>query len=184
MQNKVDARHYLLMILNAIGDKFAAMNRQYPNAVKLSKLYAQQAADQVPETYLADKEHHPEWDETDIFTAMPIKTSNPRDRGTDPVADNKFLFKNLMNGLKNTFYQLRTCNANIQIDPKNAPQHWQEVSYGFSAEEVKVIIKLFREGAYVFRYYEIEKPTAESQYASPVEYMANFYMVSSSKEEK
>ncbi|KAI8965638.1 hypothetical protein F5Y11DRAFT_275738 [Daldinia sp. FL1419] len=184
MQNKVDARHYLLMILNAIGDKFAAMNRQYPNAVKLSKLYAQQAADQVPDTYLADKEHHPEWDETDIFTAMPIKTSNPRDRGTDPVADNKFLFKNLMNGLKNTFYQLRTCNASIQIDPKNAPQHWQEVSYGFSAEEVKVIIKLFREGAYVFRYYEIEKPTAESQYASPVEYMANFYMVSSSKEEK
>ncbi|KAI0379979.1 hypothetical protein F5Y04DRAFT_111719 [Hypomontagnella monticulosa] len=184
MQNKVDARHYLLMILNAIGDKFAAMNRQYPNAVKLSKLYAQQIADQVPDTYLADREHHPQWDETDIFTAMPIKTSNPRDRGTDPVADNKFLFKNLMNGLKNTFYQLRTCNAPLQIDPKNAPQHWQEVSYGFSAEEVKVIIKLFREGAYVFRYYEIEKPAVESQYASPVEYMANFYMVSSSKEEK
>ncbi|KAI0129256.1 hypothetical protein F4776DRAFT_162016 [Hypoxylon sp. NC0597] len=184
MPNKVDARHYLLMILNAIGDKFAAMNRQYPNAVKLSKLYAQQAADQVPDTYLADKEHQPQWDETDIFTAMPIKTSNPRDRGTDPVVDNKFLFKNLMNGLKNTFYQLRTCNATLQIDPKNAPQHWQEVSYGFSAEEVKVIIKLFREGAYVFRYYEIEKPAAESQYASPVEYMANFYMVSSSKEEK
>ncbi|KAI5862854.1 hypothetical protein GGS23DRAFT_569784, partial [Durotheca rogersii] len=184
MPNKVDARHYLLMILNAIGDKFAAMNRQYPNAVKLSKLYALQSAEQIPETYLADKEHHPQWDETDIFTAMPIKTSNPRDRGTDPVADNKFLFKNLMNGLKNTFYQLRTCNAALQIDPKNAPQHWQEVSYGFSAEEVKVIIKLFREGAYVFRYYEIEKPAAESQYASPVEHMANFYMVSSSKEEK
>ncbi|KAI2623256.1 hypothetical protein GGR54DRAFT_44205 [Hypoxylon sp. NC1633] len=184
MNNKVDARHYLLMILNAIGDKFAAMNRQYPNAVKLSKLYAQQTADQIPDTYLADKEHHPQWDETDIFLAMPIKTSSPRDRGTDPVADNKFLFKNLMNGLKNTFYQLRTCNATIQIDPKNAPQHWQEVSYGFSAEEVKVIIKLFREGAYVFRYYEIEKPAAESQYASPVEYMANFYMVSSTKEEK
>ncbi|KAI1214964.1 uncharacterized protein F4807DRAFT_466329 [Annulohypoxylon truncatum] len=184
MPNKIDARHYLLMILNAIGDKFAAMNRQYPNAVKLSKLYAQQAADQIPDTYLADKEHHPQWDETDIFTAMPIKTSNPRDRGTDPVADNKFLFKNLMNGLKNTFYQLRTCNAPLQVDPKNAPSHWQEVSYGFSAEEVNVIIKLFREGAYVFRYYEIEKPAAESQYASPVEYMANFYMVSSSKEEK
>ncbi|KAI1462223.1 hypothetical protein F4805DRAFT_125166 [Annulohypoxylon moriforme] len=184
MPNKIDARHYLLMILNAIGDKFAAMNRQYPNAVKLSKLYAQQAAEQIPDTYLADKEHHPQWDETDIFTAMPIKTSNPRDRGTDPVADNKFLFKNLMNGLKNTFYQLRTCNAPLQVDPKNAPSHWQEVSYGFSAEEVNVIIKLFREGAYVFRYYEIEKPAAESQYASPVEYMANFYMVSSSKEEK
>ncbi|KAH8199804.1 hypothetical protein TruAng_006027 [Truncatella angustata] len=184
MQNKVDARHYLLTILNAIGDKFAAMNRQYPNAVKLSKLYQQQAQDQVADSYLADKESAPEWDETDIFTAMPIKTSNPRDRGADPVVDNKFLFKNLMNGLKNTFYQLKACNGPNQINPDNAPAHWQEVSYGFSAEEVKVIVKLFREGAYVFRYYEIEKPASESTYASPVEYMANFYMVSSSKEEK
>ncbi|KAI1429490.1 FAT domain-containing protein [Xylaria sp. FL1777] len=183
LPNKVDARHYLLMILNAIGDKFAAMNRQYPNAVKLSKLYAQQAADPTPETYLADRER-PEWDEIDIFTAMPIKTSNPRERNADPVADNKFLFKNLMNGLKNTFYQLRACNVSINIDSHNAPAHWQDVSYGFTAEEVKVIVKLLREGAYVFRYYEIEKPTAETQYASTVEYMANFYMVSSSKEEK
>ncbi|KAI1169286.1 FAT domain-containing protein [Nemania serpens] len=183
LPNKVDARHYLLMILNAIGDKFAAMNRQYPNAVKLSKLYAEQAADPFPETYLADGER-PEWDEIDIFTAMPIKTSNPRERNADPVADNKFLFKNLMNGLKNTFYQLKACNASINIDSHNAPAHWQDVSYGFTAEEVKVIIKLLREGAYVFRYYEIEKPTGEAQYASTVEYMANFYMVSSSKEEK
>ena len=112
MPNKIDARHYLIMILSAIGDKFAAMNRQYPNAVKLSKLYAQlQTIDATPDNYLADKEHPPDWDETDIFTAMPIKITNPRDRGADPVADNKFLFKNLMNGLKNTFYQLKACNV-------------------------------------------------------------------------
>ncbi|KAK5993473.1 Transcription-associated protein 1 [Cladobotryum mycophilum] len=184
LPNKVDARHYLMMILNAIGDKFAAMNRQYPNAVKLSKLYLQQAESGATESYLADKENPPDWDETDIFSAVPIKISNPRDRGADPVVDNKFLFRNLMNGLKNTFYQLRTCNIGAPVDPQNAPPHWQDVSYGFTAEEVKVIVKLFREGAYVFRYYEIEKPAAESQYMSPVEYMANFYMVSSSKEEK
>ncbi|KID86829.1 histone acetylase complex subunit [Metarhizium guizhouense ARSEF 977] len=182
LPNKVDARHYLMMILNAIGDKFAAMNRQYPNAVKLSKQYLAEAGTQEP--YLADKETRPDWDETDIFSAVPIKISNPRDRGADPVVDNKFLFRNLMNGLKNTFYQLRTCNIGAPIDPQNAPSHWTDVSYGFTAEEVKVIIKLFREGAYVFRYYEIEKPATESQYASPVEYMANFYMVSSTKEEK
>ncbi|KAJ6438408.1 spo12 family domain-containing protein [Purpureocillium lavendulum] len=184
LPNKVDARHYLIMILNAIGDKFAAMNRQYPNAVKLSKQYHQQADAGATESYLADKENRPDWDETDIFSAVPIKISNPRDRGADPVVDNKFLFRNLMNGLKNTFYQLRTCNIGTPIDPQNAPSHWQDVSYGFTAEEVNVIIKLFREGAYVFRYYEIEKPATESQYMSPVEYMANFYMVSSSKEEK
>lgn len=121
LPNKVDARHYLMMILNAIGDKFAAMNRQYPNAVKLSKLYHQQAEAGAPESYLADKEHPPDWDETDIFSAVPIKISNPRDRGADPVGDNKFLFRNLMNGLKNTFYQLRTCNIGTPIDPQNAP---------------------------------------------------------------
>ncbi|RMJ19860.1 hypothetical protein CDV36_000496 [Fusarium kuroshium] len=184
LPNKVDARHYLIMILNAIADKFAAMNRQYPNAVKLSALYREQMKLNTPETYLAEKNNPPDWDETDIFAAVPIKTSNPRDRGADPVVDNKFLFRNLMTGLKNTFYQLRTCNVGSPIDPANAPAHWQDVSYGFTAEEVKVIIKLFREGAYVFRYYEIEKPAAESQYMSPVEYMANFYMVSCSKEEK
>ncbi|KAK4193060.1 hypothetical protein QBC35DRAFT_163275 [Podospora australis] len=184
MPNKVDARHYLIMILDAIGDKFAAMNRQYHNAVKLSKLYAQQAAENTPETYLADKEHPPEWDEIDIFTAMPIKTTNPRDRAADPVVDNKFLFRNLMNGLKNTVYQLKSCNPQGGVDLTGAPAHWTDVAYGFTAEEVKVIIKLFREGAYVFRYYEIEKPAGESAYTSPVEYMANFYMISSSKEEK
>ncbi|KAB8303627.1 hypothetical protein EYC80_005023 [Monilinia laxa] len=184
MPNKTDARHYLIMILNAIGDKFAAMNRQYTNAVKLSKHYSQHPTDATPDNYLADKNNPPDWDEIDIFSAMPIKTSNPRDRGADPVADNKFLFKNLMNGLKNTFYQLKACNGVSPIAPENAPPHWAEVSHGFSAEEVQVIIKLFREGAYVFRYYEIEKPATESQYSSPVEFMANHYMVSSSKEEK
>ena len=184
MPNKTDARHYLIMILNAIGDKFAAMNRQYPNAVKLSKLYAQQNAEGYVDTHLADKNHPPDWDEIDIFSAVPIRTSNPRDRAADPVVDNKFLFRNLMNGLKNTFYQLRTCNVGPAIDPKNAPAHWHDVAFGFTAEEVKVITKLFREGAYVFRYYEIEKPVNESPYTSTVEYMANFYMVSCSKEEK
>lgn len=182
MQNKVDARHYLIMILNAIGDKFAAMNKQYPNAVKLSKQYHEQ--NETPETYLADVDHPPQWDEIDIFTAMPIKTSNPRDRAADPVVDNKFLFKNLMNGLKNTFYQLKSCNTAHGVDLSIAPAHWADVAYGFTAEEVQVIVKLFREGAYVFRYYEREKPASESPYTTTVEYMANYFMVSISKEEK
>ena len=185
LEDKRDARHFLIMILDAIGDKFAAMNRQYPNAVKLAKLYANQSIDAGPENYLADKENPPDWDEIDIFTATPIKLSNPRDRGADPVADNKFLFKNLMNGLKNMFYQLKACNPPTQpISTANTPPNWPEVSYGYDAEEVRVITKLFREGAHVFRYYSLEKPPTESQYSSPVEFLANHYMVSSGKEEK
>ncbi|KAI9676027.1 MAG: hypothetical protein M1817_000770 [Caeruleum heppii] len=185
LKDKEDARHFLIMILDAIGSKFAAMNRQHPNAVKLTRMYADQTIDAVSENFLADKDHPPDWDETDIFHATPIKTSNPRDRGADPVADNKFLFRNLMNGLKNMFYQLKACNPQAQpVDAANTPPNWQEVSYGYNAEEVRVITKLFREGAHVFRYYSLEKPPSESQYTSPVEFMANHYMVSSGKEEK
>ncbi|KAI9760646.1 MAG: anaphase promoting complex subunit cdc16 [Chaenotheca gracillima] len=185
LEDKNNARHFLIMILDAIGDKFAAMNRQYHNAVKITKLYANTTVDAVPENYQVDKENPPDWDEIDIFNATPIKTSNPRDRGSDPVADNKFLFKNLMNGLKNMFYRLKECNPQPDpISPANTPANWQEVSYGYNAEEVKVITKLFREGAHVFRYYSLEKPPTESQYSSPVEFLANHYMVSSGKEEK
>ena len=184
LEDKQDARHFLIMILSAIADKFAAMNRQYPNAVKLSKLSEQQSIDTPAEDHLADKENPPDWDETDIFTATPIKTSNPRDRSTNPVEDNKFLFKNLMNGLKNMFYQLKVCNPEKQVvDPANAPPNWQEVSYGYKSEEVEVITKLFREGARVFRYYSLEPPP-ETHYSSPVEFLANHYMVQSGKDEK
>ena len=183
--DRQDARHFLIMILDAIGDKFAAMNRQYPNAVKLTEQYENQTIDAAPENFLAPKDGEADWDEIDIFTAVPIKTSNPRDRSANPVAENKFLFKNLVNGLKNIFYQLKACNpADQPIDAANAPANWKEVSYGYNAEEVKVITKLFREGAYVFRYYSLAKPPTESNYSSPVEFYANHYMVNSGKEEK
>lgn len=185
LKDKKDARHYLIMTLSAIGDKFAAMNRQYSNAVKLSKQYDQHNIDAAPEDHLADVSAPQDWDEVDIFTATPIKTSNPKDRGANPVEDNKFLFKNLLSGLKGMFYQLKMCNPEApEMDLGNAPVNWQEVSYGYNAEEVEVITKLFREGAYVFRYYSLEAPSTEPQYSSPVEFLANHYMVQSGKEEK
>ena len=185
LPDKKDARHFLIMILSAIGDKFAAMNHQYDNAFKLSKLYEQQSIDAESEDHLADMADPPVWDEVDIFAATPIKTSNPKDRGANPVEDNKFLFKNLLSGLKGMFYQLKMCNPEPPVvDPGHAPANWQEVSYGYNAEEVEVITKLFREGAYVFRYYRLDQPPTETPYSSPVEFLANHYMVQSGKEEK
>lgn len=187
VESKQDARHFLIMVLNAIGDKFAAMNRQYPNAVKSSKQFAEPSIEATPENFLADKDSPPDWDEIEIFSATPIKTTNPKERGSDPVADNKFLFKNLLHGLKNLFYQLRASNpAQIrdEMDAANVPANWSEVSFGYSAEEVNVLIKLFHEGAQVFRYYSPEKPTGEAQATTPTEFLANQHMMSSGKEEK
>ena len=187
LESREDGRHFLIMILNAIGDKFAAMNRQYHNAIKMSNQYANQSMEATPEDFMADKSQPPDWDEVDIFSATPIKTWNPRDRESDPVSNNKFLFKNLLHGLKNLFYQLRICNpqhVGNGIDPATAPANWHEVSYGYNAEEVEVFVKLLREGAHVFRYYNLEQPPTDYQSMSPVELLANHHMVSSGKEEK
>ncbi|KAF2140214.1 uncharacterized protein K452DRAFT_273824 [Aplosporella prunicola CBS 121167] len=188
LEPKQEARYFLIMILNAIGDKFAAMNRQYDNAVKLSQQYSQPSIEATPENFLAEKDSPPDWDEVDIFNATPIKTTNPRERSSDPIADNKFLFKNLLHGLKNLFYQLRACNppkVKEEIDPNvPTPANWHEVSFGYNAEEVEVLIKLFREGAQVFRYYGVEKQSGEPQNLSPSELLGNQHMMSSGKEEK
>ena len=79
------------MILDAIAEKFAAMNRQFDNAVKQSRLTAQVAKSEVNnDTDAMDidgrEEPKEEYDEIDIFQATPIKTSNPRERGADPVS--------------------------------------------------------------------------------------------------
>ncbi|KAL4978883.1 hypothetical protein BDW66DRAFT_148736 [Aspergillus desertorum] len=165
LEDKREARYFLLMILDAIGDKLAAMNYQFPNVVKLHKAYqASKKEEPTPEKYLADPDQPPDWDEIDIFSASPLKTSNPRDRGADPVAENIFLFKNLINGLKNIFHQLKNCNPdNVQIDPGNVPINWSEVSYGYNAEEVRVIKKLFHEGARVFSQYTAPMPREEKE---------------------
>ena len=185
LEDKNDARHFLIDILSAIGDKFADMNHQYHNSVKLSKNVDPQSIDSIAEDYLADMTNPPDWDKVDIFSATPIRLANPKDRGANPVEDNRFLFKNLLTGLKGMFYQLKMCNPEPPIiDPSVAPPNWPEVSFGYNAEEVEVIRKLFREGAYVFRYYSLEKPFADKEYTSPVEFLTNNYGVQSGKEEK
>lgn len=185
LENKADGRHFLIMILSSIADKFASLNREYSNALKLTKRSDQHETDIFVEKPVASMEEVPDWDETDIFTATPIKTSIPRDPMASPVDDNKFLFKNLMTGLRAMIHKLKACNPeDPAIEPANAPPNWADMSFGYQAEEVKVITKLFCEGARVFRYYKLEQPAPETHYSSPVEYLANLYMVQSTKEEK
>ncbi|KAL9041757.1 MAG: hypothetical protein Q9180_001072 [Flavoplaca navasiana] len=185
LDDKREARHYLILILSAIADKFAAMNRQYHNAFKLCKQYEEQGLDAGPEDHLLAPDNTPGWDEIDIFLATPIMTSNPRDRGANPVVDNKFLFKNLLGDLKGLFYQLKECNPEASsTEIENATSNWKDISHGYNAEEIDVIVKLFRQRAHVFRYYSAEKPTTESSVSSPVEVLANHYLVQVGKDEK
>lgn len=172
IEDKKVARHLMMTVLAGIAEKFAAMNRSFPSAVKLS-VQAQETgyaagagADIANEGYIADPLQKPHWDQHDLFHAAgPIKPVSPKDRAQDPVTENKFLFKNLLHGLKTFFYQLRNSNPpriREEIDEANAPVNWKELSAGFEAEEVEVLVKLFREGARCFRYYA-PLPTAGEQ---------------------
>ncbi|KAK2748551.1 hypothetical protein FQN57_000686 [Myotisia sp. PD_48] len=184
LEDKREARYFLIMILDAIGDKFAAMNHEFHNAIKLSKKL-KEFPNGEDETYLADKDHPPDWDDIDIFSASPIKVVNPRDRNADPVSDNKFLFKTLVSGAKGLFYQMKACNpTDIKIDSSYAPINWAEVSFGYNAEEVRVIRKLFHEGAAVFKYYGVDNPDIDAKNSSPLEFLASQYMQQMGKEEK
>ncbi|KAI9726073.1 MAG: hypothetical protein M1828_002081 [Chrysothrix sp. TS-e1954] len=182
LEDKREARYFLVSILDAIGDTFAAMNRQYPNAVKISSQSSDHGLDINTDEYWSISEQPPHWDETDIFTTSPIKIVTPRERALDPVYDNKFHFKNLVFGLKGVFYELRACNPPELAEISGKPANWSEVACGFSAEEVHVLIKLFHEGIQVFQYYEGEKPPSESNLA-PVELLASHH-ATCSKDEK
>lgn len=183
LQDKQEARYFLMAILDATGDKFAAMNLQYANAAKVSKHYSEHSPELSADDFAMRKDSPPDWDETDIFSAAPIKSVNPRERGTDPLYDNKFLFRNLVTGLKSVFYQLRACNPSDIVDTQYAPINWPEVACGFSAENVQVLIKLFHEGTKMFQYYESERPPRESN-LSPAEILAGHHPTCSREEKE
>lgn len=91
LPDKQEARHYLIMILDAIAEKFASMNRQFDNAVKQSRLMAQAVKSEKgpdPDAMEIDGQEASveEYDEIDIFEATSIKTSNPRERAADPIS--------------------------------------------------------------------------------------------------
>ena len=182
LENKQEVRYFLIAVLDATAEKFAAMNRQYHNAKKISANFDHEASEVSSADFVANKDDPPDWDDVDIFNTASIKTNNPRERSLDPVSDNKFLFKNLVMGLKGLFYQLRTCNPPAVVDPNIAPLNWGEVAYGFSAEEVDVLIKLFHEGTSMFQYYEGERPPSET-HMTPAELLAGHHQVCG-KEEK
>ena len=182
LEDKQEARYFLIAILDAAGDKFAAMNRQHSNAVKASAQHSQKPEFTHSEFFI-QPDHPPDWDENDIFAVNPIKLNNPRERGTTPVFDNKFLFRTLVNGLKGVFYQLRACNPPNLVDPAIAPVNWSELACGFNAEEVQVLIKLLREGTRMFQYYESDRPSKESS-LSPAEVMSSHHSASTREEKE
>ncbi|KAG8628559.1 hypothetical protein KVT40_004432 [Elsinoe batatas] len=185
VEDKREARYFLIMVLDAVAEKCATMNRDFKNALKITVRKDASTVDATPENYFADRNDPPDWDDVDIFNATPIKTNSTRNH--DPVSDNKAIFKNMVGGLKTIFFSLRATNpADVResMDSTNVPSNWHEISYGFTTEEVRVLTKLFHEGAQMFRYYSPEQTIDDPTNNIPVEVLANQLMLSGGKEEK
>lgn len=191
LPDKAEARFFLVTILDAIGDKFAAMNHEFNNATKISKQNRDKAftitdpTKKDPNLFADFDGDPPDWDEIDIFTAQPVKKLHMRHRPIDPVKDNKLLFSFLVKKLKGFFFELKKCcTDNLGIDTNFLPPNWPEVSHGFNPEEVGVIRKLFREGSKLFRYYGVDKSEPEIKYSSPLDILASLQNMPIDKEEK
>ena len=186
LQPRDEARYLLMSIVRGCADKFAVMNDQFHSAMKVSAHHQPPSIDAVAEDHMPHKDQPPDWDEVSIADAAPIKTTPLRDKSSDPVGENNFLFKNIVSGLKNLVYQLRACNPpglDDDVVRQFAPPNWGEASHGFNAEEVGIFIKLFREGVRVFRYYGPQNPFQVSN-MTPPEILAAELATASGKEEK
>jgi len=181
VEDKQDARYFLMTVLNAVAEKCLRMNRVFDNAVKISKKKSDNMVETPVETYLISKDQPPDWDQIDIFDAGPLKTSTHRFH--DPVQDHKNIFRAMVQHLKTMFFQLRATNPPDMPDAAILPPNWSELAFGFSADEVQILIKLFHEGCKMFRYYDPDR-SSENFAEVPGPTFFNQHLMSSGKEEK
>ncbi|KAK9475364.1 uncharacterized protein V1510DRAFT_427714 [Dipodascopsis tothii] len=196
LPNKVEGRQLIIFILDAFVEKFAALNRNYRNALKHSTesiekkaedpqvlvIRQEEKGDKAVEKTPTPEPEDNDLDEMDLRLAMPIKLH--ADPTADLMKDGRYLFKNLLNGLKTIMFGLKTCNPPPPSADINV-QQWNETARGFNYEQICIFRKLFREGAAGFAYYASVKDKAptESKGSYP-ESLGSNVTIGSSKEEK
>ncbi|KAK9477125.1 hypothetical protein V1514DRAFT_353659 [Lipomyces japonicus] len=197
LENKAEGRQLLIFILEAFAEKLAALNKNYPNALRHSSeavekrvidpiaIITREEDKGTPFEFadeIEDVQESKDLDQIDILSAFPIKLH--LDPTGDGLKDGRYLFKNLMNGLKTIMFGLKTCNPS---PPSNdiPIQQWNDTARGFNYEQVTIFRRLFREGAQGFSYYATvrEKPTIDSHRNSYDSIGPNI-PITSSKEEK
>lgn len=101
--------------------------------------------------------------------------------------DGRYLFKNLLNGLKTIMFGLKTCNPPPTPDISNInPAQWNETARGFNFEQVAIFRKLFRDGAAGFSFYATvrDKAVIDTHRVGSYDSIGPNIPITSSKEEK
>ncbi|KAK9457474.1 hypothetical protein V1511DRAFT_170812 [Dipodascopsis uninucleata] len=211
LPNKAEGRQLIIFILDAFAEKFAALNRNYGSALRHStESIEKRPVDPIAQLTrmeekgkpfefadeLEDAKYSKDLDLIDILNSFPIKLRP--DLSSDGMKDGRYLFKNLMNGLKTIMFGLKTCNPpppSISATNKANPvsqtaeinvDQWNETARGFNYEQVSILRKLFREGANGFSYYATvrEKPVIDTHRNGSYDSIGPNIPITSSKEEK
>ncbi|OZJ06116.1 hypothetical protein BZG36_01053 [Bifiguratus adelaidae] len=163
MSDKTMARGLLIQVLDAFTNKFAALNLQFPLALRqFQKRKQRSGATDAQDTSTASVPE--EADDFDFEAARSIQTAALSPDATHDVAkDARFLFKNLVAGLKAIMLGLRSCNPSPPPSFANSLQAYNQFARGFTPDEVDMMIRLFREGVRCFDYYNIEHVGADNQ---------------------
>ncbi|KAF9357807.1 hypothetical protein BGX26_003026, partial [Mortierella sp. AD094] len=127
----------LIKILDTFTNKFAALNLAFPAILKQTerKKNGEEAGE----------------DDFDFEKARSIHTaSSSTDIQVDPAKDGRFLFKNLVAGLKTILINLKNLN-----DP-NAIGGANPVAREYVQEQAEIFTRLFQEGLKCFDYYTLD----------------------------
>ncbi|KAK5808732.1 hypothetical protein F5H01DRAFT_281683, partial [Linnemannia elongata] len=134
----------LIKILDTFTNKFAALNLAFPGILKQAE--RKKNGDETSD------------DDFDFEKARSIHTaSSSTDIPVDPAKDGRFLFKNLVAGLKTILINLKNLNEPNTAGMTNA------VARDYVQEQSEIFTRLFQEGLKCFDYYTldgIDNPTA------------------------
>ncbi|CAG8514761.1 8939_t:CDS:2, partial [Scutellospora calospora] len=141
-------RDLLIKILDTFANKFTTLNLLFAD------IQRQQRKKKI--TVLSDSSTTEKIDDFDFEQARPIHTSTPSELQHDAINDGRFLFRNLVTGLKPIIQWLKECNPQPPNNLKITPQQYNSVARGFTQEQIDIFIRLFREGVRCFDYFNID----------------------------
>ncbi|KAJ3340113.1 hypothetical protein HDU93_007338 [Gonapodya sp. JEL0774] len=152
---KEEGRKLLIKILDAFATKLSSISVAFPLIMKYN----------IRRRNLSNKkpEDDPFVPEPDMFLELeflhPIKSyQGPFDSSNDVVKEMKFLFRNLVTGIKTILLAIRNSNPNPpeHLQSQSEQEAWNSVARGFSENEVGIFLQIFQDGIKCFELFLME----------------------------
>ncbi|CAI2169805.1 6786_t:CDS:10 [Funneliformis geosporum] len=144
--DKNEARELLIKILDTFATKFTTLNLLFMDYQRYhQKMKSSESND--------DSSSEKPVDYFDFEQARPIHTASPSELQQDIISEGRFLFRNLVSGLKPIIIGLRQTNPQPSANSDINLQVYNSVARGFSQEQIDIFVRLFRDGVCCFDYF-------------------------------